>query len=130
MSNRLSAEPDRNRLLARWTVEGQDGHPSSISIYVHVEPTWLKNFRSGASFQSHQPMIIFVVLALAMLACALLAGFEMSIGSGRNWLHVVCFAGVLMIAFFVILDLEYPRIGLIGIDWMDQLLGNLRSGMG
>jgi hypothetical protein len=82
------------------------------------------------ALQSHQPTIIFVMLALAMLACALLAGFEMGIGSGRNWLHVVCFTSVLTIAFFVILDLEYPRIGLIRLDWMDQLLKDLRSGMG
>jgi hypothetical protein len=34
------------------------------------------------AFQSHQPMIIFVMLALAMLACSLLAGFEM--GSDRD----------------------------------------------
>jgi hypothetical protein len=81
------------------------------------------------AFQSHQPTIIFVMLALAMLACSLLAGFEMGIGSGRNWLHVVCFAAVLTIAFFVILDLEYPRVGLLRLDWMDQLLRDLRSGM-
>ena len=70
------------------------------------------------------------MLALAMLACSLLAGFEMGVGPGRSWLHVVCFAAVLTMAFFVILDLEYPRVGLIRLDWMDQVLRDLRGGMG
>jgi hypothetical protein len=42
----------------------------------------------------------------------------------------VCFAVVLTIAFLVILDLEYPRVGLIRIDWMDQVLKDVRSDMG
>jgi hypothetical protein len=79
--------------------------------------------------QTHQPAIIFVMLMLVMLACSLLAGLGMA-GGTRSWLHVVCFAAVLTIAFYVILDLEYPRVGLIRIDWMDQILKDLRSSMG
>jgi hypothetical protein len=80
--------------------------------------------------QTHQPGVIFVMLALLMLACSLLAGFGMGVGSARSWLHVVCFAAVLTIAFYVILDLEYPRVGVIRIDWMDQILKDVRSSMG
>jgi hypothetical protein len=80
--------------------------------------------------QTHQPAIIFVMLALVMLACSLLAGFGMGVSTVRSWLHVVCFAAVLTIAFYVILDLEYPRFGLIRIDWMDRILEDLRSSMG
>jgi len=80
--------------------------------------------------QTHQPAVIFVMLALVMLACSLLAGFGMSVGTSRSWLHVVCFAAVLTIAFYVILDLEYPRVGVIRIDWMDQILRDVRAGMG
>jgi hypothetical protein len=82
------------------------------------------------ALQTHQPTVIFVMLALMMLACSLLAGFGMAGGTQRSWLHVVCFAAVLTIAFYVILDLEYPRIGLIRIDWMDQIFRDLRSSMG
>jgi len=82
-----------------------------------------------AAFRAHQPTIVFGMLALTMLACSLLAGFDMGAGSGRSWLHIVCFAAVLTIAFYVIVDLEYPRVGFIRIDWMDQLLRDLRSSM-
>jgi hypothetical protein len=81
------------------------------------------------ALQTHQPAVIFVMLALVMLACSLLAGFGMSVGTSRSWLHVVCFAAVLTIAFYVILDLEYPRVGVIRIDWMDRVLEDLRRSM-
>jgi hypothetical protein len=82
------------------------------------------------ALQLHQPPLILVMLAAMMLACALLAGFNMAGGHSRSWLHVVCFSAVLTIAFYVILDLEYPRFGLIRIDWMDQLFRDLRNSMG
>ena len=47
----------------------------------------------------------------------------------RSRLHIVCFALVLTVAFSVILDLEYPRIGFIRIDWMDRVLLDVRDGM-
>lgn len=81
------------------------------------------------ALQMHQPAIIFVMLGVLMLACSLLAGHGMSTGTGRSWLHVVCFAAVLALAYYVILDLEYPRLGLIRIDWMDQVLVDVRSSM-
>lgn len=80
--------------------------------------------------QTHQPGVVFVMLAIVMLACSLLAGYGMAQRPGRSWLHVFCFAVVLSIAFYVILDLEYPRFGLIRIDWMDQVLADVRSSMG
>ncbi|HEX4826213.1 MAG TPA: hypothetical protein VFV19_18075 [Candidatus Polarisedimenticolaceae bacterium] len=80
------------------------------------------------AIQMHTPAIIFVMLAVTMLACALLAGMDMS-GSGLSWPHVLAFAAVLTIAFYVILDLEFPRVGLIRIDWMDQVLVGVRASM-
>jgi hypothetical protein len=72
--------------------------------------------------QTHQHFAVFAMLAVVMLACALLAGFSMGGSTGWSWLHVVCFAAVLTVSFYVILDLEYPRLGIIRIDWMDRFL--------
>ena len=81
------------------------------------------------AIQTHQPGVVFVMLAVVMLTCALLAGLGMESGEARSWLHVVCFTLVMTIAFYVILDLEYPRVGLIRIDWMDQVLVDVRDSM-
>src|SRR5262245_32140717 len=80
------------------------------------------------AIRTHTPEIIFGMLAITMLASALLAGMDMS-RSGLSWPHVVAFAAVLTIAFYVILDLEYPRVGFIRIDWMDRVLADVRSSM-
>lgn len=80
--------------------------------------------------QTHQHGVVVGMLGVVMLACALLAGFTMGGDGARSWLHVVSFAAVLTVAFYVILDLEYPRLGFIRIDWMDRFLADLRRGMG
>jgi hypothetical protein len=80
--------------------------------------------------QTHQHAVVFGMLSVVMLACSLLAGFSMSEAPARSWLHVLCFAAVMTVAFYVILDLEWPRLGLIRIDWMDRFLEEVRRGMG
>ena len=47
------------------------------------------------------------------LASALLAGYGMAGGKSRNWLHILGFAAVMAVAVYVIIDLEFPRLGLI-----------------
>ena len=45
------------------------------------------------------------------LAASLLAGYGMTGGKLRSRLHMLGFALVMAIAVFVILDIEYPRLG-------------------
>ncbi len=47
----------------------------------------------------------------------------------RNWLHMVAFAATVTLAVYVIIDLEYPRLGLIRVDSFDQALVELRAKM-
>ncbi len=51
------------------------------------------------------------MLAALALGCALIAGHGMSAAPERNWLHMVSFALVLSTTVFVIVDLEFPRVG-------------------
>jgi hypothetical protein len=75
----------------------------------------------------HPPNVIFVMLALMSLAGALLAGYGMA--PNRNWLHEIGFAVTVAFAVYVIIDLEYPRFGLIRVDSFDQALIDLRAKM-
>jgi hypothetical protein len=79
--------------------------------------------------QTHPPPIIYVLLIVVTLACALLAGYGMSGQGPRNWLHMLAFAVILALSIYVILDLEYPRMGLIRIDAADEILVQLRQSM-
>jgi hypothetical protein len=82
-----------------------------------------------AALQAHAPAIIFVLLAVVSLVCSFMAGFDASGRKTRSWVHSLGFAAILSIAFYVILDLEYPRMGLIRLASYDQVLVELRHNM-
>ena len=79
--------------------------------------------------RTHPPVIIFVMLAVLALVSSLLAGYDMPGGKRRSWIHVFAFAGIMAASVYVILDLEYPRIGFIRIDDFDRVLTDLRQSM-
>ena len=47
----------------------------------------------------------------------------------RSWAHMLGFAAIISLAVYVIVDLEFPRLGLIRVDAMDVVLRELRSQM-
>jgi len=81
------------------------------------------------ALQLHPPLIIFGMLFLVALASALLAGYSMAGGKDRKWLHVTGFALVIALTVYVILDIEFPRLGLIRVDAFDQALVDLLESM-
>lgn len=82
-----------------------------------------------AAREDHPPFIIFIMLAVIALASSMMAGFEMAGASRRSWLHVVGFSLILSISVYVILDLEFPRLGLIRVDNFDHYLVDVRDSM-
>jgi hypothetical protein len=72
--------------------------------------------------QTHPPKIIFFMLFGLAMVVSLLAGHGMSTSQNRQWLHVLAFATAITATVYVIIDVEYPRSGLIRIDPVDQLL--------
>jgi hypothetical protein len=81
------------------------------------------------AFEVHPPLIIFAMLFCVALASALMAGYGMAGSKSRKWLHVICFALIITFTVFVILDIEFPRVGLIRVDAFDQALVELRETM-
>ena len=79
--------------------------------------------------QTHPPLVIFVTLIGLALVGALLVGYGMGGAGSRNWVHMIGFALALAVAIYVILDLEYPRLGLIRVDEFDLALEELRQTM-
>jgi hypothetical protein len=81
------------------------------------------------SSQMHPPMPIFIMLVVIALASAVLAGFGMARAKSKNWLHKAGFALILSLTVYVILDMEYPRLGFIRVDSFDQALVDVRNSM-
>jgi len=84
--------------------------------------------RTAAGFR-HPPAVVFAMLAGLCLLSALLAGVGMGGRPSRPWLHMGAYALVMSLAFFLIRNLEYPRLGLIRVDAADQVLVDLRASM-
>jgi len=80
------------------------------------------------AMQMHPPGIIFGMLFGFSLVASLLAG-RTSAGTQGTWPAMCIFAGVMAVAVYVTLDLEFPRLGFIRVDSFDQALVEVRARM-
>jgi 4-hydroxybenzoate polyprenyltransferase len=79
--------------------------------------------------QTHPPAVVYGLLIVLALVCAGLAGYSMSGEQRVRRTLSIAFAAVLTATIYVIVDLEFPRAGLIRIDAADQLLVDVRNEM-
>jgi hypothetical protein len=126
-ANQLQAEIWRQAITGSRSVEA---HPDAAKLLLPAlnQMIDLTTTRTMAA-ETHPPRIIFAMLFGLALASALLAGYGMAGGVRRSWLHNLSFALAVVITIYVILDIEYPRLGLIRVDAFDQALMELRQSM-
>ena len=65
----------------------------------------------AAATQVHPPTAIFLLLGALCLVGALLVGHGASRGKDRHWFYPMMFAAILSATVYVIVDIEYPRLG-------------------
>jgi hypothetical protein len=76
--------------------------------------------------QTHLPALVFYFLLAAALLSGLVAGFGMARGQ-RNCLSILAYASIVTLTMYVMLDMEYPRAGLIRIGAADLAMTTLRD---
>ena len=80
--------------------------------------------------RNHVPAAIVGLLLLVALAGAVLAGHAMAVRrKGRSTMHQALFAAVIATTFYVMVDLEFPRYGLVHNVDADRALYDTRAGM-
>ena len=79
------------------------------------------------ALHTHLPPLIFALLISVALLSGLLAGYAMAKRKTRSWLHILLYAVVVATTVYVVLDLEYPRFGLIRLTAADNALVRLRD---
>lgn len=105
-------------------------HPSAAWVLLPAINNMIDISRTRTmALQIHPPRIIYLLLFILGLICALLAGYRMASAQRRNWLHILGFALITVIIVYVMLDIEYPRGGLIHLEAADQLLVDARARM-
>ncbi len=82
-----------------------------------------------AASRNHPPPVVFMLLIAMSLVSALLVGYVMSGSRVRNWFYILIISATMSLTLYVILDLEYPRAGLIRIDAADQALVDLQKSL-
>lgn len=84
----------------------------------------------AVALRTHTPWIILAALIFLALFCSLLAGYGLaSDGPFSRTVHRVGFASIMTLTLYVIVDLDHPRFGVIRVDFTDQALEDVRSGM-
>lgn len=79
------------------------------------------------ALQSHLPSLVYALLVLTTLLSGMLAGYSMAQRKRRSWLHICIYAAVSTMTLYVVLDLEYPRSGLITLRSADAAIEKLRE---
>jgi len=79
--------------------------------------------------QNHPPPVVYALLFGLGLLCSVLAGFRIGFGPKRDWLHILTFAAFTTVIIYTMLDVEYPRVGLIQLKDADRALVELRASM-
>jgi hypothetical protein len=64
------------------------------------------------------------------MVCSLLGGFNMAGKTQPSWLHIGSYALIAAITIFTVLEIEYPRLGILQIESnFDQVIVDVRSRM-
>jgi len=110
---------------------GETPSVAAATLFLPALNTMIDLTTSGTMLaKTHLPWLIRALLVLSPLICAFLAGIESAPQADRVWMPTILFALVLSLTVYVILDLDYPRAGLIRIDTVDQAMAELRTSMG
>ena len=84
----------------------------------------------GVALKTDTPTVVLGALVFLALLCALLVGYGMAGTTTFSMrLHMVGFALAMTATIYVIVDLDHPRAGLIRLDFADQAMIDVLSGM-
>jgi hypothetical protein len=121
----------QTEIWAQGTTACRDAapQPCTISLLPALNAMFDIATTRTAAARMHPPWIIFGMLFVLGLGCSLLAGYSMAAGKRRKWTHMIAFGAITALTVYVILDLEFPRIGFIRVDAFDQVLVELRATM-
>jgi hypothetical protein len=81
------------------------------------------------AIKAHPPPLVFVTLFALALLCAWLVGHAMSNAEALNWAHIVGYAAMVTLTIYVIIDFEFPRYGLIRLDFAQEALEDVKDAM-
>jgi hypothetical protein len=83
----------------------------------------------SVAIQTHPPLLIWIALSVIALACAGMAGYSASSAEHPKYYYFIAFAAIIAFTLYIILEMEYPRYGLVRLDQVNQVLIDLAESM-
>ena len=80
----------------------------------------------AVAVENHPPVVILGLLVGLCLLSALVVGHSAATGPRRTWFYPVVLSATMALTLYVVIDLEYPRQGLIRVDGADKVLSDMR----
>jgi hypothetical protein len=105
------------------------GEPARVLLINAVSDMFAAVDDERLARRMNPPAVIFAMLAVAALASAAFAGYGLASKGVRNRFYSIGVAATIGVAIYVIIELEYPRLGLIRVSDIDQALVALRQTM-
>lgn len=75
----------------------------------------------------HPPVVIFALLVLLAALSSFLAGYSTSGGKHFDSLYILSYIVITAFTIYIIIDLEYPRLGFIRVRSFDVVLTDARK---
>jgi hypothetical protein len=117
-----------SKTVAASRMEGAQPQASMLVFQALDQMIDIANTRARAA-EMHPPGAIYALLFILAIAGALFAGYGMAGSKTRSWTHMIGFGAAIAAAIYIIMDLEYPRHGLIRLDGFDRVLVDVRAEM-
>jgi len=132
----------RDAIAARSTALQNDIWNTAMTQRKNADPEFVASFVQAVNDMfdasttvtvaqnAHPPPAIYIFLGVLALLCACIVGLNLSSDGRPGWFHQTLYAVVMTATLYVIVDLEFPRIGYIRLDQIDSLLASQRASMG
>jgi len=106
-------------------VSSTDDRAISSQLMARMSAVRAIEARRVAATRAHPPSILFLLMTTLALVVSFLAGHDHGNSLRRPLLQTSLFAAVFAITTRVIVDMEYPRLGLLVADLQDAVLNEL-----
>ena len=104
-------------------------HPCSMLVMPALNQMIDMSATHTAAIRTHLPGVVLFLLVCLALAGALLAGYAMSTRGRRSLPQMLLFSLTVSLTVYTVLDLEYPRAGLVRIYSAEHVMQEARDSM-
>jgi len=113
--------------LAAQFCRGGEGAPRAMLILPPLNEAFDIAATRTAAMRTHQPIVVFITLAALALVCSGYLGHQAGRQGSLHPTSSIGLAAMISSVMFVIIDAEYPRVGLIHLDAASQLIADVAA---